>query len=224
MCLQWCHATQRLIDNDLPCTWCARFPQSAPQLERTCASCSHLAERNDRPPFCGLSRAGLPLVHACCHWNATLTCGPLLHIGPANVAPGVLEAWCAPSVAALFERAEGAPGHAVDEGGHVTVALADLALPLVYGVAAGGWSDALGDGAVEASGASASPAPLEIGPLVVGLLDALDQGGDREQAHSHAARLLALLAQDDPPAPWPALAAEALRLYGERRARPETQP
>jgi hypothetical protein len=68
-----------------------------------------------------------------------------LNVTAADVAPGLLRYHGARSVAGLFDQSDTAPEYqAVGEA--VQVLLAELAVPLVYGVAAFEWDTALNEG------------------------------------------------------------------------------
>ena len=206
MCLQWCHVTSRLIDNDLPCDWCALFPPERLPPEQTCATCAHCAEPADQPPFCTLTAAPLPRQRACCHWNTPLEARATLHLVESDIAPGLLVT----SVAALFDESDTAPPYSPDAAGHVRVALSALATPLVYGVASNGWDAALPPLVDEPL--IPALAPPDVGAALLALLDALDGAGDSRLAHSHLRDLLAHHSPASLPLPWLPLIAETLAL------------
>ena len=150
MCLQWCHVTRQLIDNDLPCEHCpdaVRFAHS----EHRCADCAHhrmgvptarygFAAAGVPPrPYCGLTRMALPPAGTCCHWNAALTpAESVLTLTDADVARGLLRRYRVTSVAALFDESDTAPAYQA-QAGAVRVPLADLAVPEIYGVPSSAW-------------------------------------------------------------------------------------
>lgn len=134
MCLQWCHVTQQLIDNDIPCSHCALRVVSE---THTCATCTHA-----RGTICSLTRSELPLVRRCCHWNATLQRG-LRMVDIFDLAPGLLVRYGVDTVTELFAASDTAPDVGIGQG-FVLVFLNELALPEVYGIPADEWDVALG--------------------------------------------------------------------------------
>lgn len=115
MCLQWCHVQRWLIDNDLECTGCERGAASDLPGEWRCADCLHLRQPAGAAPSCALTRARLPLLGRCCHWRAE----PVQET--ARLAP-----WLVPEARDLGMLRPG-----------------DLNIPLVYGVPAGAWAEAI---------------------------------------------------------------------------------
>jgi len=135
MCLQWCHVSAQLIDNDLPCEHCPDAVRFA-HAERSCAECCHrrvgtararygfVAEDAPRA-YCGLTRmplpaAGWPLAlrlpagqtTGCCHWNAELTPPEtVLTLTESNVARGLLRRYRVASVAEMFNESDTAPAY-----------------------------------------------------------------------------------------------------------------
>jgi hypothetical protein len=81
----------------------------------------------------------LPDAGTCCHWNTAKEPDAVLLLSDLDVAPGTLDVYTVASVADLFATTETAPPYMVREYGLVQVRLADLDVPLVYGVAAWGW-------------------------------------------------------------------------------------
>lgn len=224
MCLQWCHTTKRLIDNDLPCIGCTHFPHRAAPGEQSCATCAHRVVLDGQVPFCGLSKAPLPLTQHCCHWNAIIETRSILLLTDSDVAPGVLEMWGVASVGALFARSNSAPEVASDIDGRVSVALDELALPLVYGVPAAQWDMVLPDDTNDWPHDAVIDAPPDVVAVVVALLDALDPNrsdGDADATHAQLCTLLEVHPLGELPDPWPSLIAEALALYAVREVRPE---
>lgn len=141
MCLQWCHVRSWLIDNDLPCIGCdLRDPQHLP-TSWSCASCTHLLPRDGQAGICGLTRETLPLAGRCCHWRVEMISSATLVLSAAELAPWLAEA---AEVAEVFAASPSAPSIACDPTGRVIVAIDDLNVPLVYGIAAFDWDAALG--------------------------------------------------------------------------------
>ncbi len=151
MCLQWCHVTRQLLDNDLPCEHCPDSVRFA-HIERSCGECLYREvgitqprygfATADAPPvvFCGLTRMLLPPTHTCCHWNAELTpADAVLTLTDADVARGLLRRYRLTTVAELFAESDTAPESAQAAGGVVVVPLADLSVPEIYGVPAYEW-------------------------------------------------------------------------------------
>lgn len=139
MCLQWCHVQSWLIDNDLVCIDCDRHnPATLPAWVR-CATCTHQRTPDDQPPHCALTHEGLPIAGGCCHWNVSIATETSLALGPGDLAP-----WLGSDVLAVFAASPSAPDVVTDERGYVTIARDDLSVPLVYGVPADEWADALG--------------------------------------------------------------------------------
>lgn len=139
MCLQWCHVQSWLIDNDLVCIGCDRHdPATLPSWVR-CATCSHQLTPDGQSPQCGLTREALPILGGCCHWNATLIVPSHLSLSSGDLAP-----WLGNDVLAVFAASPSAPLTLSAEDGCMSIVLSDLAVPLVYGVPAEEWGDALG--------------------------------------------------------------------------------
>lgn len=218
MCLQWCHTTKRLIDNDLPCLDCTHFPQHGAPAGESCATCIHRVASEDTAPFCGLSKAPIPLRAHCCHWNVERESRPILLLSDADVAPGVLDMWGVTSIAALFAHSDSAPEVSVEGDGRVQVALDDLAIPLVYGVPAAHWEAALvADGGGWAADVRVD-VPSEVAAAVVALLDALggQMNADGDAAYEALYDALSRHPVGALPDPWPAMITEALGLYAAR--------
>ena len=141
MCLQWCHVTCTLIDNDLACAHCGPETRRAHAAER-CDTCVHR-----QGVTCSLTREKLPGQRTCCHWGVpALAMGTVLTLTDANVAPGLLRYHQARDVAQLFDRSDTAPNYA-GGGSQISVSLDDLAVPMVYGLPADEWDAALADDA-----------------------------------------------------------------------------
>ena len=140
MCLQWCHVRDLLIDNDLPCqTLCPDEIRLAHAAD-TCPTCRHYRDR-----FCVLTRERVPLARTCCHWNAeprrfdyvTLRMG-------VNIPPELLAVYDARTIREIFERVDTAPDLPPDTPADgLLLDARHLSVPLVYGVCAACWEQAL---------------------------------------------------------------------------------
>jgi len=217
MCLQWCHVLHSVIDNDHPCTWCTHFSPGPPAADRTCADCAHRTQRVGQQPFCALSKSPLPSRQSCCHWNVVPDAGPLLLLSNEDVAPEVLQLWGVETLAALFAHSESAPVHTLAPDGRVQVALADLALPLVYGVPVTEWESALTEGADQQQAEEHVVAPPRVVEALIALLDTLAErymSSTKQEAARQMLRttLACELAGKRLPEPWPTLIAEALAI------------
>jgi|GEM_PF-1087044 hypothetical protein len=209
MCLQWCHVRRLIIDNDLPCSGCTRFPAFLLPDNESCERCQHRREQDDKPAFCSLSQMPLPKAGRCCHWNAEVDTRSEIMLTTADVAPDVLTIWGVDTVAKLFARSETAPDYEPEDNNSVRINLDDLALPFVYGVPAAQWDDAL-DGPAIVQG---EQPPSELGHAVLALLEADQQN---EQEYQQARIALAKLLEQHPlkslPMAWQELVASALQL------------
>ncbi len=135
MCLQWCHVTGQVVDNDYFCPHCSLWMKK-PGL--SCASCAHR-----RGQFCGLTGHPLPRSGYCCHHNATLhRFGFILlteeHVHPAEMALHQVE-----SIEDIFWAVETAPEPVALSPNEVWVSLQELASPWVYGIPAWLWQTEL---------------------------------------------------------------------------------
>lgn len=140
MCLQWCYVRSWLIDNDLPCAGCVLRAAALLPATHTCVTCTNRRERDGQPPLCDLTRETLPLAGACCHWNTAPQAPAVLALTAPDLAP-----WLdSDDVRLVFATSPSAPPLARDPDGRLLVALADLNVPLVYGVPAAAWDTALG--------------------------------------------------------------------------------
>jgi hypothetical protein len=223
MCLQWCHATNQLIDNDLPCDHCALARALRP--DQRCDSCRHRVDRVGKPPMCRLTHMGLPLAGGCCHANVTplVSEDNVIWISVDEVAPGLMQRRRVTSVAALFDRSESAPEYGTGPGGQIRVTLADLAVPEIYGVPSSGWDAALGrerkayDWTPEAEAIATGP---RYGDIVMPLIE--DIGTALEAGTPSAAQRANLLARARglPPLPerWATIVNEAIALLEEELA------
>jgi hypothetical protein len=209
MCLQWCHVRRLLIDNDLPCSGCTRFPAFLLPQEEGCQSCQHRREQDGKPAFCSLSQMPLPKAGRCCHWNAEVDTRSEIRLTTADVAPDVLVIWDANTVAELFARSETAPDYEPAGSESVRVSLDDLALPFVYGVPAAQWEAAL-DGAAIVQG---NDVPIELGHTVLALLEAAEEPSETyQQARIALDKLLEQHPFESLPMAWQELVASALQL------------
>ncbi len=140
MCLQWCHVRDILIDNDLPCAlWCPEAIRLA-HAGDACETCRHR-----RGALCRLTQERLPLARTCCHWNAERRAFEfvVLRMG-LNVPPELAAAHHVKSTRRIFEMVDTAPDlppEAPEDG--ILLSAADLSVPLVYGVCAACWEEAL---------------------------------------------------------------------------------
>jgi hypothetical protein len=209
MCLQWCHVRRLLIDNDLPCSGCTRFPAFLLPQTESCQSCQHRRAQEGEQVFCSLSQMPLPKAGRCCHWQVEADTRSEIALTTADVAPDVLAIWNVDTVAELFERSETAPDYEPAGSEGVRVNLDDLALPFVYGVPAAQWEAAL-DGPAIVQG---NDVPSELGHAVLALLEA-DQQNDQEyqQARSRLEELLGAHPLESLPTAWQELVASALQL------------
>ena len=141
MCVQWCHRRQFVIDNDWPC--------DCPEPIGVCAGCCHRRESVAETdvsaasdPWCALTQQPLPLAGGCCHANVAVALPEVLPLATLPVAPWVLTAWDVMDGAALIAIHPNAIP-ITEHAGAAGIATADLATPMVYGVAAEAWMDAL---------------------------------------------------------------------------------
>jgi hypothetical protein len=147
MCLQWCHVRNILIDNDLSCAvWCPDETRRAHQHAR-CQDCPHYQPFRARGlrGTCTLTHEMVPLSQTCCHYHASVNTQPLvtLHLG-TTVLPELLQAHGIATVRELFRVIESAPELPPEPPSEaIPIRMAQLTLPLVYGVAALCWEKAL---------------------------------------------------------------------------------
>lgn len=209
MCLQWCHVRRLLIDNDLPCSGCTRFPAFLLPQEESCQSCQHRREQDGKPAFCSLSQMPLPKAGRCCHWNAEVDTRQIVQLTTADVAPDVLTIWGVDTVAALFQHSDTAPDYEREGSESIRVNLDDLALPFIYGVPAAQWEAAL-DGPAVVQG---NDVPSELGHTVLALLETSEEPAEVYQQTRIA---LETLLEQHPfetlPMAWQELVASALTL------------
>jgi len=133
MCLQWCHVTRQIIDNDHPCTHCAPDARFGKTREG-CATCRHI-----RGKTCALSAMPLPEERTCCHHNVEPTPAGRLVLGEEHVSMHVLRTHRARDLVDLFWLVESAPEPKVIGPGMIEVELEDLATPFIYGIPASEW-------------------------------------------------------------------------------------
>jgi hypothetical protein len=209
MCLQWCHVQRLIIDNDLPCSGCTRFPAFLLPDNESCLSCQHRREQDDKPAFCSLSQMPLPKAGRCCHWNAEADTRQIVQLTTADVAPDVLTIWGVDTVAELFAHSETAPDYEPEGSESVRIDLDDLALPFVYGVPAAHWDDVL-DGPAIVQG---NDIPSELGHAVLALLKAAERNvQEYQQARAALEKLLEQHPFESLPMAWQELVASALQL------------
>ncbi len=218
MCLQWCHTTYQLIDNDIACTHCALLGPLRP--DQRCATCCHRVDRDDKPPMCGLTRAGLPLAGGCCHAGVKAHAGGPIWLNTASVAPSALAYHRVETVAALFERSPTAPDYTLADDGCITVDLDTLARPEVYGVPAPEWDAALGrerPAFVWTEAAEAVARGPRYGEQVMPLIDAIGaaQTGGTLSAERRAELLAQARALLPLPESWAGIVMEAIEILEE---------
>lgn len=183
MCLQWCHVQRWLIDNDLECAGCERGAASDLPGEWSCAGCSHLRQAAGAAPSCALTRARLPLLGRCCHWQAE----PVLE-----------------------ETARLAPWLAAEDRQLGSLRLGDLSVPLVYGVPADAWPAAVDPDECEQSG---EPLDLKRRLAIEAAIDACEAGDTvLRRARRALDAALAPGGEQGLPAAWRAIVAELRQL------------
>ena len=190
MCLQWCYIQGWLIDNDLPCGACPAYGRSPVAV---CVTCVHRRE-GAHGPLCVLTHAPLPHVGGCCHHNADR--GRVRDALPWDALP------VAPWLPAAHLRAP---------DGEVWLRLADLAVPLVYGVTADAWETAVALPPAE----PIPDAPPHVA-RAMDVLEALSEGGDPTRASSQLVALLAVTPLEEIPTYWRSIVAETVALITER--------
>jgi hypothetical protein len=144
MCLQWCHTTHQLIDNDLPCTHCVLSKALRP--DQRCVSCCHHVARDGKSPMCRLTHMGQPLAGGCCHANVIpdMPDDGMMWLTTDDVASSALAHHRVTSIAELFDHSPTAPGYTPTVGGGIAVNIDQLARPEVFGVPAPDWDNAFG--------------------------------------------------------------------------------
>jgi len=190
MCLQWCYIQGWLIDNDLPCGACPAYGRSP---VAACVTCVHRRE-GAHGPLCVLTHAPLPHAGGCCHHNADR--GRDRDALPWDALP------VAPWLPAAHLRAP---------DGEVWLRLADLAVPLVYGVTADAWETAVALPPAE----PIPDAPPHVA-RAMDVLEALSEGGDPTRASSQLVALLAVTPLEEIPTYWRSIVAETVALITER--------
>lgn len=134
MCLQWCHVTDQVVDNDYPCFHCPPEIRLA-KRGHSCQTCQHRVGAG-----CQLTGHRLPLSQSCCHHNVRRrNPAALLLLTDRNVHPVQLALHQAENLEALFWAVESAPEPEVLQPNEIVVRLADLAIPWVYGLPADAW-------------------------------------------------------------------------------------
>jgi hypothetical protein len=147
MCLQWCHVRNFLIDNDLPCElWCPEAIRLARQGE-CCQDCIHYHPFRTRSlrGQCALTSEMIPLTESCCHRNAVLHVqeSVVLRLGK-TVPVELLRAHGISNLRELFWAIESAPDLSADaHTDGIEVSMEALSIPLIYGVSALDWEQAL---------------------------------------------------------------------------------
>ena len=140
MCLQWCHVRNALIDNDLPCEMLCPESIRLAHAAETCETCIHYVAG-----LCALTKERIPQSRTCCHWNADPMFFDVvvLHLG-VNVPSELMAAYGANSIREIFDQVDTAPDLPPDAPADGIVLNArDLTLPLVYGVCADCWEQAI---------------------------------------------------------------------------------
>ena len=134
MCLQWCHVRSLIVHNDHACLHCERSFRLAKQAE-DCSTCAHYAGEN-----CGLTKTAIPAARTCCHHNAILLNVDILELTTEkNILPMQLIQYQVGSLKELFWLVESAPEPLELPNDVLQVRMADLALPMVYGIPSQEW-------------------------------------------------------------------------------------
>lgn len=122
MCITYCFKKAVLYDNHRDCqpVDCA----FAGEVHGRCVTCRHQQEAS-----CALTQAPLPAAGGCCHWNIEPVSGPLV-VSRAMLAP--LQLTIDESEVGLLKDF-GVPYH-WSEIGELLIDLADLSLPITYGL------------------------------------------------------------------------------------------
>ena len=124
MCVAFCHRQRALYWNHEDCSF--EFCPFIVEEPRGCYSCQY---RQPEGNICGLTRAPLPAVKGCCHWNVELVTGRQW-VTPEMLIPlGIVGPEPAVDILAGLE----AP-YEVDAAGRVWVDPGHLGLPETYGV------------------------------------------------------------------------------------------
>ncbi len=140
MCLQWCHVRDVLIDNDLPCALLCPDAIRLAHTGDTCDTCRHYQNG-----LCALTRERPPLARTCCHWNAAPAAFDyvVLRLG-VNVPPELAAAHGVQTTRDIFDVVDSAPELPPEtpaDGFYLDAR--NLVVPLVYGVCADCWEQAL---------------------------------------------------------------------------------
>ena len=201
MCLQWCYVRTMVIDNDVPCWECPAYGGPPPG---PCATCTH-RHPGAHGDVCGLTRMPLPTAGGCCHYNAIVTEAPeAVPLDAVAVAPWLLAGNPAAPPAAFLADHPSAPALEWRDG-RAWLRLDELAVPVVYGVTADAWDDAV-------------PAPLPAPPdpphaaVALEVLETLVAGGEVAPAAARLEALLAAQPLEDLPEAWRGIIAATLEL------------
>jgi hypothetical protein len=220
MCLQWCHATHQLIDNDIACTHCVLSGALRP--DQCCDTCCHRVERDGKPPMCRLTSMGLPLSGGCCHANIVPDTPDdgIMWLDTDDVAPSALAHHRVATIAALFEHSPTAPNYTATVDGGVEVNIENLARPEIYGVPAPDWDEALGRERPQFVWTEAAEA-IATGPrysdTVMPLIDAISAAleSDDLTLERRAELLAAARALPPLPVPWDEIIKDAIEILEE---------
>ncbi len=194
MCLQWCHVQRWLIDNDQECIGCERGVARDLPPEWSCAECLHLLRPAGAPLSCALTRARLPLLGRCCHWQAALALEEASALAP----------WLEDAVRELRATLPGWD---------------DLSVPLVYGVPAGAWAEAIELDDCESPG---EPLDTQRRAAIEAAIEAGEHGGSVLQWAMHALdAALAPAGELGLPPAWRAIVAELRQMQAPRSGEQE---
>jgi len=143
MCLQWCHVRSLLVDNDIPCELLCPTEIRLAQEDKSCRTCSHYQPAGE-VDLCLLTHEITPLAENCCHRNAAIEGGEVLLVLGKTVPEALAKAHGVESTAQIFEMVETAPEleeNTPEEG--ISIRIEELSVPLVYGLIATAWDEAL---------------------------------------------------------------------------------
>ena len=132
MCLQWCHVTEQIVNNDYPCFFCPPEIRLAMSAE-TCGTCSHRCGER-----CQLTGQNTPHSEFCCHFEVIPQHG-LRALTEKSVHPALMQVHQVETIEQLFWAVETAPEPQVTTGGVVLVSIEELAVPWVYGLPSYAW-------------------------------------------------------------------------------------
>ena len=142
MCLQWCHVRGLLVDNDISCAQLCPNAIRLAQREKNCRNCTHF--QSSEVGLCLLTHEITPLAENCCHWNASIQSGDVLLVLGETVPSALAQAHGVESTSQIFEMVDTAPEleeNTPPEG--ISMHIEEMAVPLVYGLKAADWDDAL---------------------------------------------------------------------------------